>query len=271
MASARDLYVDTGNEAALAEALNGLGWCHAQLGEYDQALVYCQQALAMHVKLGARISEADTMDSIGFIHHHLGDHSQAVAYYQRALAIDRELGDRNKQAEVLGHLGDAYAAAGENDQARLAWQEKLAVLEAISSPSAERLRARLADLPDPFVQPQEPDRKPGADHRLVRQEPRQVRRERQVRDHLLDEPRQREPDEPVQARGREPAPPYAPMGLQEAVPGPQQPQRHGQCDTREHGLSHGQREEAGDRTGPDTDDETRCGVHPTTTPNRIRL
>jgi DNA-binding SARP family transcriptional activator/tetratricopeptide (TPR) repeat protein len=145
--SARDLYVETGNEASLAEALNGLGWCHAQLGEYGQALEYCQQALAMHVKLGARISEADTMDSIGFIHHHLGDHSQAVAYYQRALAIDRELGDRNKQAEVLGHLGDAYAAAGEVEQARLAWQEKLAVLEAISSPIAEQLRARLADRP----------------------------------------------------------------------------------------------------------------------------
>jgi tetratricopeptide (TPR) repeat protein len=49
---ALELYRRTGNRAGQANALNTVGWCHAQIGDHAQALSACRQALALHRKVG---------------------------------------------------------------------------------------------------------------------------------------------------------------------------------------------------------------------------
>ena len=71
---ALELYEPAGHPAGQAQALNCVGWAHAQLGDHRQALAHCEQALALHQRHGPRRGEAVTWDSLGYAHHHLGDY-----------------------------------------------------------------------------------------------------------------------------------------------------------------------------------------------------
>ncbi|MBL7253899.1 AfsR/SARP family transcriptional regulator [Paractinoplanes lichenicola] len=95
-----------------------LGSCYAQLGDYDQALMHCQEALALAKKIGDGWTQAATWDSLGFIHHQLGDYGQARECYTNALTLVRETGDRYREADVLDHLAPSLEAAGDLDAAR---------------------------------------------------------------------------------------------------------------------------------------------------------
>ena len=143
---ALELYEAAGHRAGQAAALNAAGWCHAQLGDYQQALAYCGQALAVQEQIGDSFGEADTLDTIGYAHHHLGDHSQALRCYERALALHRKSGEYRRQAETLTHLGDTHRAASNTDAARRVWQRALAILDELSHPDADEVRAKLTPL-----------------------------------------------------------------------------------------------------------------------------
>ncbi|WP_139131434.1 tetratricopeptide repeat protein [Micromonospora halophytica] len=45
--SAHDLFADEGHEAGRAQALNNLGWYHAQLGSYGEAIDRCAESVAL--------------------------------------------------------------------------------------------------------------------------------------------------------------------------------------------------------------------------------
>jgi tetratricopeptide (TPR) repeat protein len=54
------LFREEGYEPGLAKMLNGVGWLLAQLGDYEQALQYCEQALGMYRGRGDPLNEAAT-------------------------------------------------------------------------------------------------------------------------------------------------------------------------------------------------------------------
>ena len=113
---------DTGPAEGMV--LNDLGFCHARLGNFQQALGYCERGLAISTEVGERNWEAATLDSLGFIHDGLGDHGRAVACYEQAAAIYRELGDRFNEADTLVSLGDIEARAGASRRPRArAWAD----------------------------------------------------------------------------------------------------------------------------------------------------
>jgi tetratricopeptide (TPR) repeat protein len=144
-----DLSRAIGHKGRMARALNGIGWIQALLGDAQSALPSCEQALALHTELGDLHGQAHTWDSLGYAHHHLGHHGQAVACYRNALGMVRHLGDRYQEAETLGNLGDTHLATGEVDAARDAWQQALTILDELSHPDAEQVRAKLAALAAP--------------------------------------------------------------------------------------------------------------------------
>lgn len=144
---ALDLYRAAGHKAGQATGLNAVGYSCALLGEHESALAYCQEALSLHQELGNRHGEAAVWDSLGYSHSSLGHSRIAVSCYQRALALFRELGDRYDQADVLLHLGDAQQAGGAPHAARAAWRSALGILDDLSHPDAETVRARLRPPP----------------------------------------------------------------------------------------------------------------------------
>ncbi len=66
---------------------NGVGWLYAHLGQYDQALEHCGQALTLHRESGNRGGVADTLDSLGFAYLCLGDRARARNHYEQAIAL----------------------------------------------------------------------------------------------------------------------------------------------------------------------------------------
>jgi tetratricopeptide (TPR) repeat protein len=66
-----------------ADALNALGWYHAQLRRYEEAVGCCRRALALHENTGHLLGQAGTLDSLGYAYDRLGRHEAALACYQR--------------------------------------------------------------------------------------------------------------------------------------------------------------------------------------------
>jgi tetratricopeptide (TPR) repeat protein len=136
------------DKACEAEALNGVGWCHGLVGDYQQARAFCRQALALSTEAGHPWVEGYVWHSLGYAEHHLGNLAEAAACYRRALSIAREAGARFHEAETLTRLGDARHAAGDLAQAREAWQQALAILEDLQHRDAGQVRAKLASTDD---------------------------------------------------------------------------------------------------------------------------
>jgi len=152
-----------------ARALNAIGWFQAQLGDHHQALVCCEQALALLRQTGDRIGEAGAWDSLGLAHSHLDHHARALDCYRHAVELFRELGARYYEANTLTALGDAQHAAGDSRAARDAWQQALTILDELTHPDAEIIRAKLHD-PAHAMLGQRPSPRPRCTHRDVRTE-----------------------------------------------------------------------------------------------------
>jgi tetratricopeptide (TPR) repeat protein len=125
---------------------NSAGWLYAHLGRYQEALAHCQRALGLHRESGHRGGVADTLDSIAFIHRKLGDFVQSKAYYNLALDGYRETGDPFGEAQSLRGFGETLYAEGDVAAARDAWLSAEAILDRISHPQVDEVRAKIAAL-----------------------------------------------------------------------------------------------------------------------------
>jgi len=125
---------------------NGVGWLYAHLGQYDQALTHCQRALALHRDSGHRGGTADTLDSIGYVYLHLCDIAQAKVHYAKAIEAYREISASFGEGNSLAALGDALLAEGDPEAAAAAWRQAIAILDQLTHPLADQVRARLRDV-----------------------------------------------------------------------------------------------------------------------------
>ena len=113
------------------------------MGNFREALSYCERGLAICREVGERNWEAAALDSLGLIHDGLGDRDRAVECYEQAAAIYRDLGDRFNEADTLMSLGDVLARAAETAVARARWAQALRIFDEIGHPDGDEARARL--------------------------------------------------------------------------------------------------------------------------------
>ncbi|MEU4195516.1 BTAD domain-containing putative transcriptional regulator [Kribbella sp. NPDC026611] len=150
---ARELFRKLGDPGGQARALNAIGWTYATLGDYDQALTNCQQALSLASNGPDTTGTAATWDTLGYVHHQLGDHRSAIRSYRRALPLFRELGDRYAESETLTRLGDTHRALGDDTAARTAWAAALDILADVRHRAANEVRTKLRELDSSAVRP----------------------------------------------------------------------------------------------------------------------
>ncbi|MEU2169480.1 BTAD domain-containing putative transcriptional regulator [Micromonospora chersina] len=136
----------SGLRFGLGHALNAVSWYHILLGNHHDALTAGQEAIKVTQDLGDRAGQANAWDTIGYAYHHLGDDDAAVASYRRAIDLYRDLGDRYYGSLTLTRLAERHRAAGRLDSARDAYQQALVVLEELTHPDSERVRAELLHL-----------------------------------------------------------------------------------------------------------------------------
>jgi DNA-binding SARP family transcriptional activator len=151
-AQALEFYRSAGHPGQ-ATFLNDVGFCHARLGNFSEALPFCEQGLAAVRELGERNWEAAALDSLGYIHDGLGDHHLAIACYEDSIGIYHELGDRFNEADTLVSIGNSHLRAGDSGLARQAWSDALRIFEEIGHPDGDDVREKLIALNPRVVPP----------------------------------------------------------------------------------------------------------------------
>jgi tetratricopeptide (TPR) repeat protein len=94
-----------GDPQARASARLSLGVMHWIHGDYDQALVDTEAALALARKANWHRGESSALGNLGSVRRELGQLSQAADCLAEALRIDRRIGWRAGEAAKLGNLG----------------------------------------------------------------------------------------------------------------------------------------------------------------------
>ena len=100
-----------------ANHLTSLGHCHANLGDYRQAIDLYTQALAIFRNTRNRKGEGNALGNLGNCHYSLGDYQQAIDLYTQALAIFRNTRNRKGEGNALGNLGNCHYSLGDYQQA----------------------------------------------------------------------------------------------------------------------------------------------------------
>jgi tetratricopeptide (TPR) repeat protein len=97
-----------GNRAGMANSYHQLGIVTQQRGDYDAALDWYRQSLAIAEQLGNRASMAGSYHNLGTVAQDKGDYDAALDWYRQSLAISEQLGNRAGMALTLGQIGILY-------------------------------------------------------------------------------------------------------------------------------------------------------------------
>ncbi|MGA9347404.1 MAG: tetratricopeptide repeat protein [Anaerolineae bacterium] len=126
-----------GDRAAKSWHLGNLGYAHYNLGEFSQAIEFCEQALEIAQEIGDRRNEGQFVGYLGMAYAALGEARRAIELYKRALGIAREIGDRRGEGNYLASLGYAYLALGETRRVIEYYQQALEIAHEIGERQGE--------------------------------------------------------------------------------------------------------------------------------------
>jgi DNA-binding SARP family transcriptional activator/tetratricopeptide (TPR) repeat protein len=118
----------SGDLAAEADALNGLGGIGLMRGHFRDAAGYYRPALERYRRCGDRKGEARVLQNLGQTEYRLHNLRSAAGYYRRAIAAFEDAGDSLGAARALAFLGGVEAELGSYDQAEGHLQRALPVL-----------------------------------------------------------------------------------------------------------------------------------------------
>ena len=96
-----------------SRSIGHLGSSYFSIGDYQKAMKYYEQALAVNKKIGDRRNEGVCLGNLGNVYLDLGEVEKAIVFYEQALEIEREIKDRRNEGNALGNLGNAYLNLGE--------------------------------------------------------------------------------------------------------------------------------------------------------------
>ncbi|MFX0092112.1 MAG: tetratricopeptide repeat protein, partial [Candidatus Hodarchaeota archaeon] len=102
-------------------------------GNFDQALEYLEQSLALREKVGNKQDIAWSLNEIGIIFSYKGDYNQSLKYHQQSLALRKEIGNKQDISGSLGHIARLYANKSDFSQALQYHQQSLALRKEIGS------------------------------------------------------------------------------------------------------------------------------------------
>jgi predicted ATPase len=97
-------------------------------GDYDRAVVLCEQSLALYERMGHRKGTSGPLRELGILAYHSGDYDRAVRLSEQALDITREFGSIFGAGLATCSLSDALRAKGDLEKARTLLEESLSIL-----------------------------------------------------------------------------------------------------------------------------------------------
>ncbi len=113
------------------------------LKDYKQALVYCQDGLALSQLIGYELGEAVNIANTAVIKSRQGNYSDALEQHMQALAVVRRLSARYQEMQGLHELGETYFGLRRYDDAINSQKAAIEIAEALNIKS-ERWRYELS-------------------------------------------------------------------------------------------------------------------------------
>ncbi len=121
------IYRKQGEEDSVIDLLTEISMSFQSLGQHDKAIKYSDEALGIYRKLGQEDYVAILLTEIGISFQSLGQHDKAIKYCDEALGIDRKLGEEDSVATQLTIIGVSYHSLGQHDKAIKYSDEALAI------------------------------------------------------------------------------------------------------------------------------------------------
>ena len=131
------LYRATGDKAAEAITLTGIGRVYDRLGEKQKALEFYNQSLPLSRATGYKVGEAVTLNNIGLVYSALGEKQKALDYFNQSLPLSRATGDKAQEARTLSNMGLVYDALGEKQKALDYYNQSLPLSRATGNKAEE--------------------------------------------------------------------------------------------------------------------------------------
>ncbi|NEQ64852.1 MAG: CHAT domain-containing protein [Symploca sp. SIO2D2] len=129
----------TGYRQGEASSFSSLGNAYSSLAEYERAIDFHEQSLAIFREIGDIQGEANSLNGLGNVYYSLAEYERAIDFYQQSLAIFRQIGARQGEALSLNGLGNAYSSLTEYKRAVDFYQQSLAIFRAIGARQGEAL------------------------------------------------------------------------------------------------------------------------------------
>ena len=119
------LYRESGDDAGVARALSQLGYVRQVRGETEEAALALEEALVVFRRQGDLERISFTLVGLGALAHLGGKLEDARARYEESLEIGRRLGDPNATATALVNLGEVVQQQGDGARASALYAESL--------------------------------------------------------------------------------------------------------------------------------------------------
>jgi tetratricopeptide (TPR) repeat protein len=117
-----------GDRPATASAYHNFGAVANERGDYDAALDWYGKSLAIKEQLGDRAGLARTYHQLGIVAQGRADYDAALDWYRKSLEIEEEVGNRVGMAGSYHQLGRVAEDRGDYDAA-LDWYHKSLILK----------------------------------------------------------------------------------------------------------------------------------------------
>ena len=124
--------------------LNLLGVVSRNLGDYDAAVRYYQQAIETATRSNTQVVVAQTLGNLGNVYSSLGQYEKAIDVQTEALRIATALDRPSSVANLHGNLGLAFSRLSRLPQAADHLAKAIAIARTIGAPT--RLAAALSSL-----------------------------------------------------------------------------------------------------------------------------
>jgi tetratricopeptide (TPR) repeat protein len=124
------------NRVMESNALGNLGEAYYAIKDYNKALSFFEQSLAIDEKYNKK-GEASNLGSIGNVYYALGNYEEAASFLKRQLNLSREIHFRSGEGKALLNLGNVYKAKNFFSCARSCYEARLAIAKEISDKFGE--------------------------------------------------------------------------------------------------------------------------------------
>ena len=108
-------------------SLNGAGYMATEQGDFEPAISYHEEAMAIALDRGDLDAQLDALFGLGRIPLWRADHERTVEIHEQGLAIAREIGDLDEIAGFLSNIALPVALLGDTPRAKRLLEEALAI------------------------------------------------------------------------------------------------------------------------------------------------